>query len=125
MQMAQLPNIARSETTGSFELQEGAARKPSERLVLNALQKALTKTHTLTGPSDYINARVPIVTGQVIGGMHVDVSARVRSSDITAEGGVALMQDCVDVHPQTRPIVLVLKAMLKNRDLHKVRLCDQ
>lgn len=66
------------------------------RNVLLKVQAALDSTQTFIGGSQFIDARVPIVTGTLRGGVRADISARTNPKDITADGGVALMQ----VRPQ-------------------------
>jgi hypothetical protein len=87
--------------------------------LLTSLHAVLDDTHTFPGASQYIQARVPILTGTLIGGMRVDISARARG-DTSAQDGVALMQACLDAQPQARPLLLALKALLKQEGLNKV-----
>lgn len=62
---------------------------------------------------------MPIVTGTLIGGMRVDVSAKVKG-DYTADDGLALMQVCLDAQPHARPLLLALKALIKQEGFNKV-----
>lgn len=62
------------------------------RNILLKVQSTLDSTQTFIGGSQFIDARVPIVTGTLRGGVRADISARTNPKDITADGGVALMQ---------------------------------
>lgn len=79
----------------------------------------LEATHTFPVASQYIRARVPIVTGTLIGGMRVDVSSR-SAGDTVPDDGLALMQACLDAQPQARPLLLALKALVKQEGFNKV-----
>jgi hypothetical protein len=88
--------------------------------LLQSLRAALMATHTFPGGSTFIQARVPIVTGTLVGGLQIDISAR-EPGDQTADNGVALMQACLDAQPHARSLLLTLKALLKQRQFNKVR----
>lgn len=84
------------------------------------LHTVLQRTQTFPGASQFINARVPIVTGSLVGGMRVDISAR-PPGDTVAEDGLALMQACLNEQPQARPLLIAFKALVKQDGLNKVR----
>jgi hypothetical protein len=98
-------------------VQDGVSLRPNR--VLTSLHSSLERTKTLRGPSQFIAARVPIVTGTLLGGMRVDISAR-GDDDTVADDGLAVMQACLDAQPHARPLLLALKAMLKQEGLNKV-----
>jgi DNA polymerase sigma len=87
---------------------------------LRRLQHALEATHTFPATSELIAAKVPIVTGTMIGGLGADVSYTDSSAAGTAAGGVLLMQRASNAMPQLRPLMMVVKAMLKQNGLNKV-----
>lgn len=98
-------------------MQDGQYTNPRRLLV--SLHDAMESTHTFPGESQYIKARVPIVTGTLLGGMRVDISSRARGDDI-ADAGVELMQACLDAQPQARPLLLALKALMKQEKVNRV-----
>jgi hypothetical protein len=93
--------------------------------VLNLLGKmhdGMEATHTFPGHSRLIGgAKVPIVTGKVITGQQVDISYQPLSKPDLAGAGVGLMRHYLSDFPQTRPLLLVFKALLKQQDLNTVR----
>ena len=93
------------------------------RKLLTTLHRALEATHTFPQGSQYIRARVPIVTGTLLGGMRVDISAKAKGDDV-ADQGVALMQACLDAQPQARPLLLALKALMKQEGVNRVSTID-
>eukprot|EP00892_Ulva_mutabilis_P006523 jgi/Ulvmu1/4242/UM192_0001.1 len=100
------------------QVDTGSPLKP--RNILLKVKASLDSTQTFIGGSQFIDARVPIVTGTLLGGMRTDISVRTSAKDITADGGVALMQECISVQTHARPLVLFIKALLKQAALHKV-----
>ena len=79
-------------------------------------------THTFPGHSHHIrNARVPILTGKVITGQPVDLSYQPEGETDLAGAGVQLMRDLLDELPQIKPLLLIVKAILKQHELNKAR----
>jgi DNA polymerase sigma len=92
-----------------------------DHTALTDMHRALQATHTMPGTSQMINARVPIVTGELISGLSCDVSfLRAGDRDVGREG-LQLMQQYCETYPQLRPLLLLVKAIMREAGLNKVR----
>jgi DNA polymerase sigma len=90
--------------------------------MLETLHKGMEATHTFPGHSHIIGAaRVPIIKGRLLTGQQVDLSHQPRNTPDLASLGVRLMRHFLSDLPQTKPLLLVFKALLKQQDLNTVR----
>ena len=95
------------------------------RTAMTALEENLV-SNVFVGASRHLrHARVPIITGCVAGSdpeswyQSVDISHAESSPGSAA--GLALMRAHSDASPQLRPLLLVIKCLLDQHSLNKVR----
>ena len=88
------------------------------------MHKALEASHTMVTVSQRIDARVPIIVGDLITGQAADVSYEEGPlNESTAWEGLQMAQEHCAAAPQLRPLLLLVKALLKQRGLNKVPSC--
>jgi hypothetical protein len=89
--------------------------------VLTRLHRALEATHTFPGVSEVIDARVPILTGRLISGLPADVSYQRAGELDLADAGIEMMAAQRAHFPELQPLLVILKAILRERGLNKAR----